>query len=158
MSISVRQVPAESTHVMRQRILRAHQNLEEMDYPGDRDAETVHFGAFAGQELVGIASIYQQPWGRDPRPGDWRLRGMAVHESWRGAGVGTALLAACAKHIDSRAGKRLWCNARTPACGFYEGFGLSVQSEVWDGGSIGPHVDMAGDIPELLERLHVNDV
>ena len=138
---------------MRQRILRSHQTLAEMDYPGDRDVQTKHFGAFAGKELVGIASIYHQPWPRDSRPDDWRLRGMAVDESRRGSGVGAALLGICAQHIHARGGKRLWCNARTPAIGFYQRCGLRVASEVWDGGGTGPHVDMAGDVAEMLARL-----
>ena len=153
MSISIRQIPSVETHVMRQRILRSHQTLAEMDYPGDREPTTVHFGAFAGVVLIGIASIYHEPWPRDPRRDDWRLRGMAVDESQRGGGVGAALLATCARHISSRGGKRLWCNARTPACGFYERCGRSVCSEVWDGGASGPHVDMAGAISDMLRLL-----
>ena len=153
MSISIREIPPEQTHVMRQRILRSHQTLAEMDYPGDRDADSRHFGAFSGRKLVGIASVYQQPWPRDPQPADWRLRGMAVDESKRGEGIGAALLLACARHIAGRHGRRLWCNARTPAIGFYERCGLAVGSEVWDGGGTGPHVDMAGPIAEMRRRL-----
>lgn len=152
MSVDIRSIPPEQTHVLRQRILRAHQTLQEMDYPGDREADTLHLGAFEGDRLVGIASIYLEAWPKDPHPGDWRLRGMAVDETFRGGGVGAALLAACAQHIASRGGKRLWCYARTPACGFYEKFGLTTRSEVWDEGGIGPHVVMAGDIADLLAR------
>lgn len=123
-----------------------------MDYPGDRAAQTVHLGAFEGARLLGVASIYHEPWPRDPQTHDWRLRGMAVDETCRGSGIGAALLAACAQHIASKQGQRLWCYARTPACGFYERFGLSVRSQVWDGGDIGPHVDMAGDVAGILTR------
>ena len=153
MSITIREIASDQTHLMRQRILRSHQTLAEMDYPGDHEPQTKHFGAFTGEHLIGIASIYHQPWPRDPRPDDWRLRGMAVDESQRGGGVGVALLGACARHISSMGGKRLWCNARTPACGFYERHGLVMRSEVWDGGGIGPHVDMAGDIPNMLHLM-----
>lgn len=152
MPLDIRPILSEQTHAMRQRILRAHQTLEEMNYPGDHDADTLHLGAFDADRLAGIASIYREAWPKDTRPGDWRLRGMAVDETFRGGGVGAALLAACAEHIASHGGKRLWCYARTPARGFYEKFGLTTRSEVWDEGGIGPHVVMAGDIADLLAR------
>src|SRR5690606_32818171 len=132
MPIDVRLIAPQQTHAMRQRVLRPHQTMAEMEYPGDRAAETVHLGAFAGDELVGIASLYREPWREDPQPHDWRLRGMAVADRLRGAGVGAALLQACIDHVKSAGGGRLWCNARTPARGFYERFGLTTRSEVWE--------------------------
>jgi GNAT superfamily N-acetyltransferase len=152
MSIVVRPIRPEETHVMRQGILRRHQALAEMEYPGDRDAATVHFGAFEEQRLLGIASLYREPWKDDPQPGDWRLRGMAVDEQKRGSGLGAKLLTACGRHMAERGGKRLWCYARAPACGFYEKFGLSKRGPIWDEAGIGPHVVMAGDVHVLLAR------
>ncbi len=148
----IRLIAPEDTHAMRQRILRPHQALAEMEYPGDRDPDTAHWGAFDGETLVGIASIYREPWKVDPGPGDWRLRGMAVDESVRGGGVGAKLLKACNGHIRQRGGARLWCNARTPAQGFYERFGLTTRSDVWEEEGIGPHIVMAGDIQAILPR------
>ena len=121
MSTTIRPIPPGETHAMRQRILRSHQTLAEMDYPGDHDAQTAHFGAVDGDALVGIASVYHEAWPRDPRPDDWRLRGMAVDEQQSSEGVGGALLVACIRHIAMQRGKRLWCNARTPACGSTRG-------------------------------------
>ena len=152
MPVTIRRIRPEETHVMRQRILRAHQTLAEMEYPGDRDVETVHFGAFDGDRLVGIASIYREAWKDDPQPGDWRLRGMAVDEALRGRGAGAKLLEACGRHMADRGGRRLWCYARTPACGFSEKFGLGTRGPIWDEGGIGPHVVMAGDVEGLLSR------
>src|SRR5687767_12023781 len=156
MPVTIRPIAPEQMHVLRQRILRAHQTLAEMEYPGDRDADTIHFGAFDGDTLVGIASIYREQWKDDPQPGDWRLRGMAVDDSRRSGGIGAALLMARGEHISAHGGPRPWCYARTPACGFYEKFGLTTRSEVWDDGQIGPHVVMAGDIDALLARSAVS--
>ncbi len=143
---SIRAIAPERTHALRQRILRRHQPISEMEYPGDREADTVHLGAFDAERLVGIASLYREPWREDPRPGDWRLRGMTVEDRLRGAGVGAALLQACIDHVRGAGGKRLWCNARTPAQGFYERFGLTTRSAVWEEEGIGPHVVMALDV------------
>lgn len=88
---------------------------------------------------MGIASLY-----REARLGDgWRLRGMATEPDVRGAGFGTALLAACMEHVAASGGGELWCNARVPAVGFYQRAGFEVVSEAFDIAGIGPHVVMA---------------
>lgn len=149
MTVSVRTIPPSRTHALRQRILRPHQSLAEMNYPGDQDAETIHLGAFDGEALIGVASLYHEPFPRDPGPDDWRLRGMAVAESHRGSGAGSELLRACGQHIRDRGGRRIWCNARTPAQGFYERFGFVTCGEMFDLVAIGPHVVMAADVGRL---------
>jgi predicted GNAT family N-acyltransferase len=108
-------------------------------YPGDDDASTVHVGAYIGERLVGIASLY-----REGRPGQdgWRLRGMASAPDARGTGIGRALLDACVAHVAAAGGGELWCNARTPALPFYAKAGFEVISEPFDIPGIGPHVVM----------------
>lgn len=150
MPIVVRLIAAADTHDLRQRALRPHQRVEEMIYPHDDDADTVHFGAFDGERLAGVATIYHEGIPDDARPGDWRLRGMAVDDERRGGGVGSLLLRACGRHIAANGGDRLWCHARTPARRFYERHGLTARGEEYDGGDIGPHVIMAGTIADLL--------
>ncbi|HJV08028.1 MAG TPA: hypothetical protein VJ653_00025, partial [Acidimicrobiales bacterium] len=54
----IRPVTAEEVRPLRHRVLRPGQAFEETVYPGD-DAG-VHLGAFAGDELVGIASLYRE--------------------------------------------------------------------------------------------------
>ncbi|MDQ4067866.1 MAG: GNAT family N-acetyltransferase [Actinomycetota bacterium] len=102
----------------------------------------MHFGAFDGDRLVGIVSLY-----REPRPGGarrgWRVRGMATEPNVRGAGFGTALLAACIEHVASSGGGEVWCNARLPAVGFYRRAGFDVVSDEFEIPGIGPHVVMA---------------
>ena len=39
--------------------------------------------------------------------------------------------------------------ARTPAQGFYERFGLTTRSDVWEEEGIGPHVVMAVDLEQM---------
>ncbi len=91
---------------------------------------------------MGIASLY-----REDRPGGptegWRLRGMATEADVRGAGFGTALLAAAIEHVAASGGRELWCNARLVAVGFYQRAGFGVVSEEFDIPGIGPHVVMA---------------
>jgi len=96
-----------------------------------------------GGVVVGVASIAPEPHPRDAAEGDWRVRGMATAESVRGTGAGAALLAACVEHARAHGGRRAWCNARTPAAGFYARAGWTVESEVFEIEGIGPHVIMS---------------
>lgn len=123
-------------------MLRPHQGFDGTVYPGDGLSTTVHLGAFAGERLVGIASLYRQA--RPGKPGGgWRLRGMATEADVRGAGFGAELLEACLGHVAASGGDELWCNARAPAVGFYRRAGFEVVSEEFQVPGIGSHVVMA---------------
>lgn len=126
---------------LRHRILRPGQDPEATVYPGDADPDTVHLGAFEGDRLVGIASLYHEP--RLGRSGGWRLRGMAVEREARGRGFGVALLAASVDHVAAAGGDEVWCNAREAAVGFYRRCGFEVVGEEFDIPGIGRHVVMA---------------
>jgi GNAT superfamily N-acetyltransferase len=138
--ITIRPLAAAATRPLRQRILRPGQAAHELVYPGDDEVASLHVGAFAGEELLGVASIYlQSPEGRPSRPTDWRLRGMAVVSEARRRGVGAALLAACERHARERGGRRVWFNARLEALPFYEALGYEVIGEEYELPGIGPH-------------------
>jgi GNAT superfamily N-acetyltransferase len=135
----IRRVTADDIRPLRHSVLRPGQAFLETRYPGD-DAG-VHFGAFEGDRLVGIASLYEEDRGDGPA-GGWRLRGMATDPEVRGAGFGAALLAACVEEVAGAGGTELWCNARMVAVGFYRKGGFEVVSEEFDVAGIGPHVVM----------------
>lgn len=139
----IRRIAAAETRPLRQRVLRPDQPFGYTLYAGDEDPSTVHLGAFAGGRLVGVASLY-----REPRPGagevagGWRLRGMATAPEVRGRGHARAMLAACIDHVGGCGGGELWCNARTPAAGFYRTAGFEVVGDEFEIDGIGPHVVM----------------
>ena len=138
--IEVRPIDAAATRPLRQRILRPGQAPDELVYPGDDAPDSLHVGAFAGAELLGVASIYQQsPEGRPVRPTDWRLRGMAVVPEARRRGVGAALLAACERHARAHGAHRVWFNARIDAMPFYEALGYEGIGEAYELPGIGVH-------------------
>jgi predicted GNAT family N-acyltransferase len=68
---------------------------------------------------------------------------MATTLEARGTGAGRAMLEACLAHVAHRGGRRVWCNARLPAAGFYERFGFVVESDVFELPDSGPHVVMS---------------
>lgn len=136
----LRAIDAAATRPLRRRILRPAQAEHELVYPGDDAADSLHVGAFDGERLLGVASVYRQsPEGAPPSPGDWRLRGMAVVPEARRRGVGAALLAACERHARARGGTRLWFNARLDALPFYFALGYVAIGEPYDLPGIGVH-------------------
>ena len=140
----IRPVSAEDVRPLRHRVLRPGQGFAETRYPGDEAG--VHLGAFSGDDLVGIASLYREDRAGGPA-GGWRLRGMATDAGVRGAGFGAALLAGCMGHVAAAGGTELWCNARLTAVGFYRRAGFQVVSDEFDVPGIGPHVVMTRAVP-----------
>lgn len=140
---SVRPIAAEEVRPLRHTVLRPGQAFEETVYPGD-DAG-VHLGAFDGNRLVGIASLYEEDRVDGPA-GGWRLRGMATDVGVRGAGFGASLLAACVEHVAGAGGTELWCNARMAAVGFYRVAGFEVVSDEFEVPGIGLHVVMTRSV------------
>jgi GNAT superfamily N-acetyltransferase len=144
-------VTAEAVRPLRQAVLRPHQRVEDLVWPGDDAAGALHLGARAGggEGLIGIVSIAPEAHPYDPRSGDWRIRGMATTPDARGRGVGAELLRACLAHALWSGGTRAWCSARTSAAGFYERQGFSPEGDVFDKPGVGPHVIMSVDLVGL---------
>jgi ribosomal protein S18 acetylase RimI-like enzyme len=131
----VRAVPLERTRPLRQAVLRPHEAVAELASSEADDAFAV--GAFDGDEMVAVGLIAP-----DGEPGGWRIRGMATAPAARGRGAGSAVLDALLRHAAAAGAERVWCNARTPARGFYERAGFRVVSEAFELPLIGPHVVM----------------
>ena len=129
----------EETRPIRQVVLRPGQPVDTTRYPADQMPEAWHAGAFLGDDLIGVASIY-----REPPPGSadaraWRLRGMAVLPEHQGRGHGQALVRACLAHVRQQGGAALWCNGRVSAQAFYERLGFRPLGAVFDLPISGPH-------------------
>ena len=131
---------AEEVRPLRRAVLRPHQRPEDLVYPGDDARDTGHFVVRSGGAVVGVATVSREPHPRSPQAGDWRVRGMATDPAMRGAGIGGALLRACVDHARRAGGRRVWCNARVPARGFYERAGFAVEGGEFELPGIGPHV------------------
>lgn len=125
----------EQTRPLRQRILRPHQSVQELESHEPADAHAV--GAFRGDELVAVGLI-----GREGEPGEWRVRGMATLPAARGRGAGGAILTALVDHARQCGARAVWCHARTPARRLYERAGFQAVSDEFELPDIGPHVVM----------------
>jgi len=142
----IRQISAAVTRPLRQAILRPHQRVEELVYPGDDSPDAAHFGAFLDGELIGIASVYHEPPHDETDEKAWRLRGMAVVSRLHRNGIGSLLLRACVDHARQHGGTTMWFNARTPAVPFYQAHGFQVRGREFLLPNIGPHYFMWKEI------------
>ena len=142
-SFEIRPITAEQTLDLRHPILRAGLPRETAIFPGDEAPTSRHFGAFLDGRLVGVATIHYAPLlDRPDFDPAFQLRGMATTEEVRGQGAGSALLAACIEEAKRGGGQWLWCNARTPAAGFYGRHDFQVQGGIFDIPTAGPHYRM----------------
>lgn len=154
--MDIRPILSQQTHVLRQRILRPHQTLAEMDYEGDNAEGARHYGAFREGQLVGVGSVRRALLPEShQRPGDdlrsaWQIRGMAVSEDVRGLGFGTGILRAIIGWAARHDGTLIWCNARTPALNLYRREGFETRGDEYSPPHIGPHYFMA-------RPLHADD-
>lgn len=137
--VEIRPITPEETRPIRQQVLRPHQRIEELNYPGDSDLQSLHVGAFVDGKMVGIASVYQQPPEGSDDPKAWRLRGMATVPEVRGDGYGGKLLMACIRYVAVQGGGWLWCNGRTNVAGFYQRYGFQIEGDVVEIPGTGPH-------------------
>jgi GNAT superfamily N-acetyltransferase len=139
----IRPISAADTIAVRWPILRPGFPRETAVFDGDDAATTLHFGAFDGGTLVGVASIYLVPFPPHPDAAPaFQLRGMATLPEVRGRHFGEALLAACVAAARERGAALLWCNARTSAAKFYAKNGWQIVGEEFDIPTVGPHFRM----------------
>lgn len=90
----------------------------------EEDNHGYHFGAFMDNELVGVVSLFINGDG-------FQFRKFAVDEGVQGKGVGNTMLSHLVDFATNEGGKRLWCNARVSAIGFYLKYGFNYTGELF---------------------------
>jgi GNAT superfamily N-acetyltransferase len=135
----VRVITARDTYELRRALLRPHQRVNEMTWPGDEHLDTLHIGGFRGEQLVGIATIHRQPMPGSPEPDAWRIRGVAVDHGHRGYGLGAMLLHRLLDHATTAGGRIAWANATATSFGFFEHHGFHRRGDPFELPEIGPH-------------------
>jgi GNAT superfamily N-acetyltransferase len=148
----VKSISAATARTIRSDVLRPGMSPDALVYPGDDHPQGLHAGSFAGDDLVGIATVYPEAppealRGEIPldayAPGaSYRLRGMATLPEVRGAGHGRALLEQCFEHLRNQGARYLWCNARLMAVPFYQRLRLISVGPEFEIEGIGPHYVM----------------
>jgi GNAT superfamily N-acetyltransferase len=120
-------ISAEATYPLRHQVLWPDQPLDYVKV--ENDAAGQHFGAFRGEELLAVISLFVD--GTEAR-----FRKFATRPDCQGQGFGTALL----KHVFAEARRqganRIWCDARQDSAGFYASFGMQSEGQVFFKGAV----------------------
>ncbi len=113
----------DATRAIRQAVLWPEKTLEQVTVPGDESA--LHIGVFVNEQHVGVVSLFFF------NAEGAQFRKLALLPKFQKSGAGTALLAACTLIASQRGAKKLWCNARQDALGFYTKLGFKIDPEVF---------------------------
>jgi GNAT superfamily N-acetyltransferase len=125
-SVTVRQVPVDIVRPLRHRVLRIGFPEASVHTDRDDDPSTVHLAAFAGDDVIGVVTMFPDPYPGEPARTAQRFRWMAIDEARRGSGAGTALLQHAATIAHDGGFDLMWAHGRDTAQGFYERLGFRV--------------------------------
>lgn len=134
-SLFIEQIRPELTLRLRREVLYPTQPLHAMQMP--EDANGYHFGAFYNDSLAGVVSLFQHH-------NDFQFRKFAIAEKYQGKGFGNVLLQHITSFAANEGAKRIWCNARSTATGFYSKAGFI---------STGQHFAQNGFNYEIMEKF-----
>jgi predicted N-acetyltransferase YhbS len=126
-SIVVRPAKADEIRPLRRDVLRPGGTLEPPPY--DLLPATRHVGAFDGEQVVGCATVFPEPY--DDQPLAWQLRGMAVDPARQGEGIGGLVLVAAVDLAVAGGAALLWARGRVSALSFYSRHGWEPVGEVY---------------------------
>lgn len=121
--VVIEQVAAPVTWRLRREVLYPDGSLKDVMIDDDFDA--YHFGAYLDNKLVGVISLFRDSAER------FQFRKFAVHPDQQGQGIGHDLLVHLLAFAKTLGARKVWCNARQHAIGFYERFGLHPVGDVF---------------------------
>jgi GNAT superfamily N-acetyltransferase len=116
---------------LRHQVLRPNRPISECQYASDREPGTFHVALSLDDQIIGCASAFLSPAPGRTEPA-YQLRGMAVLEAYRNAGLGAQLLEAIEAGVLQRGVRLIWCNGRISAERFYRRHGWIDEGEVFD--------------------------
>jgi predicted GNAT family N-acyltransferase len=126
--MQIRIVDGAATQELRRAVLRPNWPVGSPMH-GDENPDAIHFAAVEDDgTVIGTCLILPRPYPLRPdEPGAWQLRGMATAPGRRSQGIGAAILDAAISAAKQRAGRLIWCDARTTAVPFYRAHGFAAE-------------------------------
>lgn len=114
-AVQIEQIRYELTWRIRRDAMYPGADYDAVKLEGDQDG--LHFGLYAEDQLTAVVSLFNEA-------GIYQFRKFATLPKAQGKGYGTLLLSHIISYVKQRAAKKIWCNARLSATGFYSKFGL----------------------------------
>ncbi|WP_419881027.1 GNAT family N-acetyltransferase [Peribacillus sp. B-H-3] len=140
--MNILEIKPEDTYSIRHSVLRPNQPLDACKYDCDFNIDTLHFGAFKNEMLIGIATFLKSPNPDIPGSSHYQLRGMACLPEFQGIGAGRSLILYAEKVLRKRKADAWWCNARLSASKYYQKLGLQSAGDIFEIPHIGEHIVM----------------
>lgn len=137
----IKEVRLEEIIPLRHKILRTGKPISTCYFEEDKRKGTFHLGAFALNNLVGIATFTPHISTNDELI-NYQLRGMAVEKNQQGNGIGKEIILQAITVLREQKVKLLWCNAREDAKIFYQKMGFKVIGDSYEIPSVGIHYKM----------------
>jgi GNAT superfamily N-acetyltransferase len=126
-AVAIRPIEAAATYALRHAVLWPDKPAAYVQLPEDEAGQ--HFGAFVGDELVSVISLFIN--------GDEaRFRKFATAPAWQGRGIGGQLLAHTLAAATAAGARAIWCDARASALAFYQRYGLGPDGPPFAKGDI----------------------
>jgi len=129
-AVAIRPISAEQTYALRHEVLWPDKPFDYIKL--ENDASGQHAGAFRGDDLVAVISLFVN----DETA---RFRKFATRPDQQRQGIGTLLM----HYVETKARQcgavQLWCDARLESASFYRRFGMEPTGEEFFKGNI-PYV------------------
>ena len=126
-TISIRSITPGQTYLLRHSVLWPDKPFDYVKVENDEEGH--HFGAFRGEDLVAVISLFVNGY-------ESRFRKFAARPDCQRQGIGTLLLNHVMDEAKRQGATTLWCDARLDAADFYRRFGMEAISEVFYKGPI----------------------
>ena len=137
--MEIRIISSIQTFEIRHPILRAGQPLESCKFIGDDDDETLHFGAYDEENLIGVLSCYINNGTHFNQGKNYQIRGVAVVKKLQQKGIGKILMLHAEKALKTKVCDNVWLNARVIAKSFYTKLDYLEIGAVFEAPIIGTH-------------------
>lgn len=119
MNLSLKIVKSEDLLNLRSKILRNNLDPNLCRFPGDKEINSFHLGAFNGNTLIGGVSVIKNECKKKELPNCFQLRGLFVDKEFQHNGIGKTIVNFVENRLRDSGVNYLWMNARESAVLFY---------------------------------------
>ncbi len=144
--LEIKEIDVSKTYPIRHKVLRTNMKFETCKFITDDYEGTFHLGVYYNSKLVSIVSFSPEVNENFNLERQYRLRGMATLEEYRGLGFAKKLVEYSEQILINKNVHIIWCNARIKSVGFYEKLGFKTCGKVFEHGNIGKHILMFKEI------------
>lgn len=119
MNLSLKIVKSDELLNLRSKILRNNLDPNLCRFPGDKEINSFHIGAFNGNTLIGGVSVMKNECKKKELPNCFQLRGLFVDKEFQHNGIGKTIVNFVENRLRDSGVNYLWMNARESAVLFY---------------------------------------